>query len=102
MKIKKGDLVIVITGKDKGKTGAIKQTFPTDNKVTVEGLNLRTKFTKAGQGQPGKQTKFEGRMDISNVMLVDPSTKKPTRVGYTTNSEGKKVRVSKKSNEVIE
>jgi len=102
MKIKKGDTVKVIAGKDKGKTGVVKATFPKDNKITVEGLNLRTKFQKRNQSGPGTQIKFEGRMDISNVMFLDPSTKETTRIGYKKDSNGKKVRVSKKSNKVIE
>jgi large subunit ribosomal protein L24 len=102
MKIKKGDTVVVIAGKEKGKTGPVVKTFAKLNKVIVENLNLRTKFAKKGNGKPGEQIKIEAKMDASNVMLIDAKTKKRTRVGYKKLDSGKKVRVSKVSNEVIE
>lgn len=102
MKIKKGDNVVVITGKDKGKTGPVVKVYEKQNKIVVENINLKTKFIKKGNGKPGVQAKIEGRLDASNVMLIDAKTKKRTRVGYTVSSEGKKQRISKVSNEVIE
>lgn len=101
MKIKKGDNVIVITGKDKGKTGLVTKTYPKLNKVIVENVNLKTKFAKKGNGRPGEQVKVEGKIDASNVMMIDSKTKKRTRVGYSQ-AGSKKVRISKVSKEVIE
>lgn len=104
MKIKEGDMIVVIAGKDKGKTGKVLKVLkPKNNKnarVVVEKLNMRTKFRKKSQG-PGEQIKLEGSMDISNVMLVDADSKKRTRVGYKMLDSGKKTRVSKKSNKEI-
>jgi len=101
MKIKKGDKVVVITGKDKGKTGKVLKTFPSENKLNVEKVNMHKKFQKKNTQGPGKIIENEGRMDASNVMLVDPKSKKRTRVGYRILEDGKKVRIAKKSNEVL-
>lgn len=101
MKLKKGDKVIVTTGKDRGKTGTVLEVLPKINKVVVEGVNLRTKFVKKSQQGPGQQVQFPAKMDASNVMLADPKTSKPTRVGYEIKN-GKKTRIAKKSNTVIE
>jgi large subunit ribosomal protein L24 len=102
MKIKKGDNIVVIAGKDKGKTGSVLRAYPKLNKLVVENVSIKTKFAKKGNGQPGEQVKFEGKIDASNVMLLDPKTKKRTRVGYTQLDSNKKVRISKVSKEVIE
>ncbi len=102
MKIKKGDNIVVIAGKDKGKTGSILKAYPKLNKIIVQNVNIKTKFAKKGKGQPGEQVKFEGKIDASNVMLIDSKTKKRTRVGYTTLDSNKKVRITKVSKEVIE
>lgn len=101
MKIKKDDLVIVTTGKDKGKTGKVIATDTENNKVKVEGVKVMTKFTKKSLQGPGSMSKQEAWIDASNVMIQDPENKKPTRIGYTTDKKGKKVRVAKKSNKVI-
>lgn len=101
MKIKQGDTVVVIAGKDKGKVGKVLKTFRDSNKVVVEKANLRAKFVKKNTQGPGEIVKFEARMDASNVMLIDPKTQKRTRVSYKTLEKGKKVRVAKKSNEEI-
>ena len=112
-KIRKGDLVQVITGPtqarggDRGTQGRVKEVFVEKNRVIVEGVNFVTKHTKIGQTQRGTQTggmeTFESPIHISNVALVDPKTKKPTRVGFRVekNAEGKTVRVrfSKSSGE---
>ncbi len=94
LKIKKGDLVQVITGArqerggDRGKQGKVLKVFPETNRVLVEGINRITKHTKAGQSQRGTKTGgievVEASVHISNVAVVDPETKKPTRVGYRT------------------
>lgn len=101
MKIKTGDKVVVIAGKDKGKEGLVKKLFREDNKVIVEGINMIKKHVKPNGQTAGSITEMEAPINASNVMVQDPKTKKPTRVGYTTDKKGNKVRVAKKSNEII-
>ncbi len=101
MKIKKNDTVLVITGKDKGKKGKVLAAFPKTNKVVVEGVNIQYKHAKAKQNQPAEIRKVEGAIDASNVMYYDSKAKSPTRVGYKLEGD-KKVRVSKKSGQVID
>ena len=97
MNLIKGDKVIVIAGKDKGKTGTIQKVDPKTNRVVVEGVNLRKKHKKPTQATPeGSIVEIYAPIDASNVMLVDPKTKKPTRVGHKV-VKGKKVRVALKS-----
>ena len=97
MNLIKGDKVIVIAGKDKGKTGAIQKVDPKTNRVVVEGVNLRKNHKKrALAGPEGSIVEIYAPIDASNVMLVDPKTKKPTRVGHKV-VKGKKVRVALKS-----
>ena len=97
MNLIKGDKVIVIAGKDKGKTGAIQKVDPKTNRVVVEGVKLRKKHKKPTQANPeGSIVEIYAPIDASNVMLVDPKTKKPTRVGHKV-VKGKKVRVALKS-----
>ena len=97
MNLIKGDKVIVIAGKDKGKTGAIQKVDPRSNRVVVEGVNLRKKHKKPTQANPeGSIVEIYAPIDASNVMLVDPKTKKPTRIGHKI-VKGKKVRVAKAS-----
>ncbi|MCG7418974.1 50S ribosomal protein L24 [Macrococcus epidermidis] len=101
MHIKKGDKVIVITGKDKGKTGTVIEALPKKDRVVVEGVNIAKKHQKPTQMNPeGGIVEFEAAIHVSNVMLIDPKTNKPTRVG-TKIEDGKKVRVAKKSGEII-
>jgi large subunit ribosomal protein L24 len=100
MKIHKDDQVIVITGKDKGKTAKVTRAFPTEKKVLIEGVNLVTRHMKRQGATPGQKVVFEKPIDVSNVMLVDPKTQKPTRVGYEIR-DGKKVRIAKKSGTVL-
>ncbi|MDR1781926.1 MAG: 50S ribosomal protein L24 [Bacilli bacterium] len=104
MRIKTGDLVEVIAGKkdNKGKQGKVLKVLKDKNRVVVEGVNMITKHLRPSQANPdgGIQT-IEGSIHISNVMLVDPKTKKPTRVGVEFR-DGKKVRVTKKSGSVLE
>ncbi|MCB0999866.1 MAG: 50S ribosomal protein L24 [Ilumatobacteraceae bacterium] len=100
MKLKKGDTVVVIAGKDKGKEGEIAQVFPADNKVIVSGVNTATKHQKArSANQQGGIIDRDMPIDASNVMLVHKGT--PTRVGYQINADGTKVRIAKRSGEVI-
>ena len=100
MAIKVGDKVIVIAGSNKGKEGIIKKVLRDENKVIVEGVNIVHKHQK-GNGQiSGGILDIEAPINASNVMLLDPKTKKPTRVGITIDEKtNKKIRISKKSNE---
>lgn len=102
MKIKQGDKVIVIAGKDKGKEGTITKTLKNDNKVIVEGVNIVKKHIKPNGGENGRIAEVEAPIHVSNVMMLDPKTKKGTKIGYTTNKDGKKIRVSRKSNEKLD
>lgn len=101
LKVKKGDKVVVLTGKDKGKTGEIKKVMPADNKVVVQGVNVQTKHRKPSATNAGGLDKVESPIHVSNVALVDPKTSKATRVGYKTVGE-RKVRVARRSGEVID
>ena len=95
MHVKKGDKVIVISGKDKGKTGAILAAYPKESRVLVEGVNIVKKHSKPSQENPqGGIISQEAPIHVSNVMPIDPKTGNPTRVGYKT-VDGKKVRVAK-------
>jgi large subunit ribosomal protein L24 len=101
--VKKEDTVIVITGKDKGKKGRVLEAYPRQNRVLVEGINLVKKHAKPSQANPqGGVLTQEASIHVSNVMLIDPKSGKPTRVGYKVLENGKKVRVAKKSGEIIE
>ncbi|WP_046180682.1 50S ribosomal protein L24 [Domibacillus tundrae] len=102
MHVKKGDKVMVITGKDKGKTGVILAAFPKKDRVLVEGVNIVKKHAKPSQLNPqGGILSQEAAIHVSNVMLLDPKTNEPTRVGYKE-VDGKKVRVAKKSGETLD
>ena len=101
MKIKKGDKVVVITGKDKGKTGEVTQVIPSENRVVVSGVNMMTKHAKPTQTSAGGLNRVEAPIHASNVALADPKSGKATKVGMKTLADGKKVRVAKKSGETI-
>ena len=102
LRIKKGDNVIVLAGNDKGKTGKVLSVAPAENRAIVEGVNLVSKHTKPNSKAPqGGIIKQEAPIHISNLSLVDPKTGEPTRVAIKKNDDGKKVRVAKKSGEVI-
>lgn len=102
MKIRTGDTVLVIAGKEKGKSGRVMRVIASQNRVVVEGLNMRTKHIRRTPQQAGQRVKFEGALSVSNVMLVDPKTKKPTRIGYTVDKKtGRKDRIAKASKEII-
>jgi len=97
MKIKKGDTVIITAGKDRGKEGKILDAFPQKGRVIVDGLNLRKRHHKPRKsGQKGQTIEFAAPMHISNVMIKDNKTGKPTRIGYKIEGD-KKIRISKKS-----
>jgi large subunit ribosomal protein L24 len=102
MKIKKNDTVVVIAGKDKGKTGMVKTAYPKEDRVVVVGVNRVTRHVKPSQADPqGGRKLIEAPIHVSNVALIDPKDNKATRVGYKTLDEGK-VRVARRSGEVIE
>jgi large subunit ribosomal protein L24 len=102
LKIKKGDKVVVITGRDKGKTGEVKQVLPTENRVIVDGVNMVKRHTAPSAGNAGGIVEKEASIHVSNVAYVDPKTDKPTRVGYKTLEDGRKVRFAKRSGEIID
>jgi len=98
MNFKVGDEVVVITGESKGKTGKITKTLKAENKVVVEGVNIRKKHQKSNGQNPGGIIDITVPISASNVMLIDPKTKKRTRIGHTTDKKtNKKVRITKKS-----
>ena len=99
-KIKKGDEVIVVTGKDKGKKGQVLEVMPFESRVKVQGVNLVKRHRRPTQSAPGGIDTFEAPMHISNVAHVDPESGKATRVGYRIENENK-VRVAKASGKVI-
>ncbi|MBI1256722.1 MAG: 50S ribosomal protein L24 [Chloroflexi bacterium] len=103
MKIKKGDEVIVLTGKDKGVKGEVLRTLPEERRIVVQGVNVVKKHRKPTQLNPqGGIETMELPVHVSNVALVDPKEGKATRVGYKTLKDGKKVRVAKRSGETVE
>ena len=102
MKIKQGDTVIVIAGKNKGKTGKVMRVLEKSEQVKVEGVNMRTRHIRKTPSSPGRKVEFEGPIHASNVMLLDPKSGKPTRVGYRMLENGKKQRVAKRSGESVD
>ena len=103
MNFKKGDKVNVIAGKDKGKSGKILHVLRNKDRVVVEGVNIVKKHQKPNAAnQTGGIVEIEHPIHISNVMIADPKTGKSTRIGHEINKDGKKVRISKKSNEKID
>lgn len=101
-KIKKGDTVVVLAGKDKGKTGEVTAVRPKDSKVIVSGVNVAVRHRKPTQANPqGGLDRFEAALHISNVAVADPKDGKPTRVRFETGADGKKSRVAVKSGEKI-
>jgi len=101
-KIKKGDRVVVLTGKDKGRQGPVLQVMPKESRVLVGGINMVKRHTKPSQGDPNGGIKSkEASLHISNVAFIDPKSGAPTRVGFKIDGD-KKVRVALKSGEVID
>jgi large subunit ribosomal protein L24 len=102
LKIKKGDSVKVISGKDKGKTGKVLQVLPKIGKIVVENVNSHTKFERSKTaGQPGKKVSAFSPFPVSKVMLVDSNSGNPTRVGYTKLENGTKQRIAKASGKAV-
>lgn len=102
MKIKKGDTVQVITGASKGVKGEVLKVITAESRVLVQGANMRTHHNKPTQTSPGGIEKKEAPIHVSNVALIDPKEDKPTRVGFKTLDNGKKVRVARRSGETID
>lgn len=102
-KIKKGDSVVVLSGKDRGKTGTVAKVLPKDGKIVVEGVNVAARHRKPSQANPqGGIDRFEAPMHMSKVALADPKSGKPTRVRFDVKKDGTKVRVAVKSGETID
>ncbi|MBX2833376.1 MAG: 50S ribosomal protein L24 [Micavibrio sp.] len=102
LKIKKGDQVVVLTGRDKGSKGEVLKVLTDERRVVVQGINMVTKHNKPSQFAAGGIEKKELSIHVSNVALADPKDGVATRVGYKTLKDGKKVRVAKKSGETVE
>ena len=101
LKIKKGDTVVVIAGRDKGKSGEVIEVRPNDERLLVRGINMVTKHVRASQAGPGGIEKRESPIHISNVAHIDPESKKPTRVGFENDKNGKKTRIARRSGVAI-
>lgn len=97
MKVKAGDTVAIIAGKDKGKQGEVSKVFPKKNQIIVKGMNMFKRHVKPREGIEGGIYPVERPLDVSKVALVDPKTQKPTRVGYQVMPDGKKQRITKAS-----
>jgi large subunit ribosomal protein L24 len=102
LKIKKGDNVIVITGRDKGKTGSVLRVEPAKQRVVVQGVHMVKRHARPSARGPGGIIEKEATIHVSNVAHVDPKTSKPTRVGFKFLGDGRKVRFAKRSGEVID
>ena len=100
-KIRKGDKVVVLAGKDKGRTGEVLRVMPKDDKAVVRGVNQVRRHQKQSQTQEGGIITKEAPIHLSNIALADPKDGKPTRVGFQIQKDGKKERVAKRSGEVI-
>ena len=100
--IRKGDNVIVITGSDKGKKGSVLKVFPKDNRALVQGVNMVKRHQRQTQTQQAGIVTKESPIQLSNIAHVDPKSGKATRIGYKTLGDGRRVRVAKKSGEVID
>lgn len=101
-KIRKGDTVIVLTGKDKGKKGEVIRSLPSENRVVVRGVNMVKRHQRATQLNAGGIIEKEAAMAVSNVAHIDPKDGKPTRVGFKVLEDGSKVRFAKRSGDLID
>jgi large subunit ribosomal protein L24 len=102
LKIKRGDTVVVISGKEKGRRGEVERVIPKKNRVVVTGVNERTRHARPSQQNQQGLFTFDAPIDISNVMLVDPGSGEPTKVGYRFTDSGEKVRVARKTGRDID
>ncbi|QQR68748.1 MAG: 50S ribosomal protein L24 [Alphaproteobacteria bacterium] len=101
-RIRKSDKVIVLSGKDKGRVGEVLRVIPKEDRVVVQGINVVSRHTRPSWKDPGGIKRVEAPMHASKVTPVDPKTGKPTRVGFKKLEDGRKVRVAKRSGEVID
>ncbi len=102
MKIRKGDQVLVLAGRDRGKKGEILRVMPKENRVVVQGVNMVKRHTKPSRAEAGGIVEREGPIHASNVAHVDPKSGKATRVGYKFLEDGRKVRIARASGEVLD
>ncbi len=102
LKVKKGDNVVVISGRDKGKQGEVLRVFPTESRLIVQGVHVARRHTRQRMGDPGGIVEKELTIHVSNVAHIDPGSGKPTRVGYKILDDGRKVRVARRSGEVLD
>lgn len=102
MRMKKGDQVFVLTGKDKGKSGEVLRTYPKDNRALVQGVNMIKRHTRPTQSSAGGIVEKEATIHISNLAQIDPKDSKPTRTGVKVLKDGRKVRFARRSGEVID
>jgi large subunit ribosomal protein L24 len=100
-KIKKGDKVVVLAGKDKGRDGEVIRVMPAENRAVVRGINMASRHTKPAAGKDGGIVRIEQAIHLSNLAVKDPKDGKATRVGFKILADGKKVRVAKRSGETI-
>ena len=101
-KVRKGDSVIAISGREKGREGTVLRVLTKENRVLVQGLNMVKRHQRPSAQHPGGIIEKEAPIHVSNVALIDPSTRKPTRVGMKVLGDGRKVRVARRSGEVID
>ncbi|OAI31568.1 50S ribosomal protein L24 [Methylosinus sp. R-45379] len=101
-KIKKGDKVVVLAGRDKGRTGQVIQVMPTEGRAVVEGVNLVKRHQRQTRQQEAGIVTKAAALDLSNIAIADPKDGKPTRVGFKTLDDGRKVRIAKRSGEQID
>jgi large subunit ribosomal protein L24 len=101
-KVKKGDKVIVITGRDKGKQGEVLRVMREEGRLVVQGVHMMKRHTRASAGNPGGIIEREASIHVSNVAHLDPKSGKPTKVGYKTLKDGRKVRFARLSGETID
>jgi large subunit ribosomal protein L24 len=102
MNVKKGDRVVVLTGRDKGKKGQVLSALPKDNRVVVQGVNMIKRHQRQTASQPGGIIEREAPIDVSNVAHLDPKDDRPTRIGVKVLDDGRKVRVARRSGEIID
>jgi large subunit ribosomal protein L24 len=102
LKIKKGDNVVVISGRDKGKSGEVLRVYPTEARAVVQGVHVARRHTKPSMGNPGGIVEKELTIHVSNLAHLDPQSGKPTRVGYKFLDDGRKVRFARRSGEMLD
>jgi len=101
-KIKKGDSVVVVSGRDRGKRGEVMRVMRKEDRLVVQGVNMIKRHTRPSAGHPGGIVEKEASIHVSNVAHVDPASSRPTRIGYKILEDGRKVRFAKRSGEVID